>query len=152
MIYQNRTGKSRGKLTKLPKIKTCSRRRKDRAFTLLELLITIVIIVIIAVIAVPEVMEAQKRTKAQACGAAIRTIEAAKVLVRRDHPGQPITIPLLEKYLPGGAIPKDPWKVGFQNIESHSETTHPYNNNCQYEPRNNCSPCNGFNDACPPQE
>jgi prepilin-type N-terminal cleavage/methylation domain-containing protein len=127
--------------------------KKTQGFTVVELMIVVVILSIIIGIATPEIMEARKCSRGLACGNALRQIEQAKEQWRRDYPGQPIsTVSDLLQYFPGGQVPQDPWGVGFVGVTDLTViTTHPYNNNPAYEPNNNCSSTNGYNDIAQPR-
>lgn len=120
------------------------------------MVIIVVVLSIIIGIAVPEVLNGSRTTKAATCGAALRAIETAKGQFKRDFPGYGDPTPAqLTRYFPGGLFPTDPWNVGFElHLESgkiplDTPATHIYNGNCQFEPRDNCSQTNGYNDSSP---
>ena len=128
-------------------------RKTKEAFTLVEAVIVLVIISILVTLSVPEIMKGIRTTKAAECGAAIRQIEAAKARWKSQYPGagNP-TKAQLQTFFPNGGYPKDPWGIGFRNETSLTNTTtHDYDNDPRFEPEDNCSTNNGYNDAGQPK-
>jgi len=60
-------------------------RRKDRAFTLIELLIVVAVIALLVAIAVPNYLEATRRADTAACKSNLRTLGTALVMYRIDY-------------------------------------------------------------------
>jgi prepilin-type N-terminal cleavage/methylation domain-containing protein len=123
--------------------------QKANAFTIVELVIVVTILALLAALAIPEALQAHKESKAAACGAALLAIEAAKDQWRHQYPGaRNPTEEELKVFFAGGQLPSDPWGVGFQNVTNlDAVASHPYDNNPFYEPKGNCAPDNGYNDA-----
>ena len=74
------------------RMRTLLNRRRERGFTLVEIMIVVLIIGILLAIAVPSFMNARERSRANACRANLRQIQAAKeqwALVNR-RPGTAI--------------------------------------------------------------
>ena len=65
-------------------------RKKESAFTLIELLIVVAIIAILAAVAVPNFMEAQVRAKVTRVKADLRAVKTAIETYRMDHNAYPI--------------------------------------------------------------
>ena len=59
-------------------MRTLLNRRRERGFTLVEIMIVVLIIGILLAIAVPSFMNARERSRANACRANLRQIQAAK--------------------------------------------------------------------------
>ena len=59
-------------------MRTLLNRRRERGFTLVEIMIVVLIICILLAIAVPSFMNARERSRANACRANLRQIQAAK--------------------------------------------------------------------------
>jgi type II secretion system protein G len=59
-------------------MRTLLNRRRERGFTLVEIMIVVLIIGILLAIAVPSFMSARERSRANACRANLRQIQAAK--------------------------------------------------------------------------
>ena len=58
-------------------MRTLLNRRRERGFTLVEIMIVVLIIGILLAIAVPSFMNARERSRANACRANLRQIQAA---------------------------------------------------------------------------
>ncbi len=103
------------------------RKRREKAFTLIELMIVIVIIGILATLLIPRIMERPEEARRIKAKADIKTIESALKLYKIDNGVYPTTEQGLEAlikkpqvspvprkwreggYLEGSAAPKDPW-------------------------------------------
>jgi type II secretion system protein G len=59
-------------------MRTLLNRRRERGFTLVEIMIVVLIIGILLAIAVPSFMNARERSRANACRANLRQMQAAK--------------------------------------------------------------------------
>jgi prepilin-type N-terminal cleavage/methylation domain-containing protein len=59
-------------------MRTLLNRRRERGFTLVEIMIVVLIIGILLAIAVPSFINARERSRANACRANLRQIQAAK--------------------------------------------------------------------------
>ena len=115
-----------------------ARRRRQAAFTLIELMIVIVIIGILATLLIPRIMERPEEARRIKAKADIKTIESALKLYKIDsgtYPTteqglealirKPETSPLPRKWREGGylegSVPKDPWGNQYYYTSPGSE-------------------------------
>jgi prepilin-type N-terminal cleavage/methylation domain-containing protein len=132
-------------------------------FSLVELIIVLFVIGILSSLIIPEVLSVRTTSLAALCGTNLKAIETAKNNWRRDFPdSRNPTKQELSRYFPGGVFPTDPWGIGFNAgiggaivsadsdlIDLSIQASHRYNNDPSHEPKNNCSPNNGYNDLAP---